>query len=225
MLLDGVWQCCLQTIENPLLQEQVILTLIKVIVFLCTHCKERRTPKLERRIIGRRQYPSTLDTQPKETPVILIRLSRQYMPRQPIALIPYTQPNWILPDCEWKEKKDTSTKSNIYIHDGSYTDIYVCTIKCKRIFLLIQVLKNYYSPTVTKLFTRRSVAPKAKQKTMGPARSVSFMMLPSATFSGWSTVRVFCQMWSKLIPNSKTDKTHIRHVGSMIKTSNSHGKQ
>lgn len=40
--------------------------------------------------MGRRQYPSTLATQPKETPVMLIRLRRQYMPRQPIALIPYT---------------------------------------------------------------------------------------------------------------------------------------
>lgn len=40
--------------------------------------------------MGRRQYPSTLATQPKETPVILIRFSRQYTPRQPIALIPYT---------------------------------------------------------------------------------------------------------------------------------------
>ena len=57
---------------------------------MCTHCNERRTPKLERRIMGRRQYPNTLATQPKDTPVILIRLSRQYTPRQPIALMPYT---------------------------------------------------------------------------------------------------------------------------------------
>lgn len=48
------------------------------------------TPKLESRIIGRRQYPSTLATQPNETPVMLMRLSRQYMPRQPMALMPYT---------------------------------------------------------------------------------------------------------------------------------------
>lgn len=48
------------------------------------------TPKLERRIMGRRQYPSTLATQPKDTPVMLIRLSRQYIARQPMALIPYT---------------------------------------------------------------------------------------------------------------------------------------
>lgn len=47
------------------------------------------------------------------------------------------------------------------------------------------------------------MAPKARQKTMGPAKSVSFMMLPSATFKGCNTVSVFCQMWSKLIPNSK----------------------
>lgn len=57
---------------------------------LCTHCKEKRTPKLESRIIGRRQYPNTLATQPNETPVMLMRLSRQYMPRQPMALMPYT---------------------------------------------------------------------------------------------------------------------------------------
>lgn len=69
---------------------QVILTFVNVTVLLCTHCNERRTAKLERRIMGRRQYPSTLATQPNETPVILIRLRRQYMPRQPIALIPYT---------------------------------------------------------------------------------------------------------------------------------------
>lgn len=79
-------------------------------LFLCTHCKEKRTPKLERRIIGRRQYPSTLDTQPKETPVILMRFSRQYMPRQPIALIPYTYPNWILPDCEKKKRHNDTVR-------------------------------------------------------------------------------------------------------------------
>lgn len=52
------------------------------------------------------------------------------------------------------------------------------------------------------LVTSSRVAPKARQNTMGPARSVSFMMLPSATFSGCSTVSVFCQMWSKLMPSS-----------------------
>lgn len=61
-----------------------------VIIIPIMPCKEKRTPKLERRIMGRRQYPSTLATQPKETPVMLIRFSRQYMPRQPIALMPYT---------------------------------------------------------------------------------------------------------------------------------------
>lgn len=71
--------------KNPFLDLQVISPFL-----VSTHCKEKRTPKLERRIMGRRQYPSTLATQPKETPVILIRLSRQYTPRQPIALIPYT---------------------------------------------------------------------------------------------------------------------------------------
>lgn len=67
----------------------------------------------------------------------------------------------------------------------------------------------------TKSFTRRSVAPNAKQKTMGPARSVSFMMLPSAAFNGWSTVSVFCQMWSKLIPNSEGRQgiKNISHAG------------
>lgn len=74
------------------------------------------------------------------------------------------------------------------------------------------------SARVTKLFTRSSVAPKAKQKTIGPARSVSFMMLPSATFSGWSTVRVFCQMWSKLIPNSETEESHIGSLDELETT-------
>lgn len=69
---------------------QATLTIINLFVFLYTHCKEKRTPKLERMIMGRRQYPSTLATQPNDTPVILMRLSRQYMPRQPIALMPYT---------------------------------------------------------------------------------------------------------------------------------------
>ena len=57
------------------------------------------------------------------------------------------------------------------------------------------------------------MAPKARQNTMGPARSVSFMMLPSATFMGCSTVRVFCQMWSKLIPSSVFANT--THGGEM----------
>lgn len=68
----------------------MVKTTFQASVFKYTYCKEKRTPKLERRIMGRRQYPSTLATQPKETPVMLIRLRRQYMPRQPIALIPYT---------------------------------------------------------------------------------------------------------------------------------------
>lgn len=55
-----------------------------------THCREKSTPKLERRIMGSRQYPRTLATQPNETPVMLMRFRRQYMPRQPMALIPYT---------------------------------------------------------------------------------------------------------------------------------------
>lgn len=53
--------------------------------------------KVESRIIGRRQYPRTLATQPNETPVMLIRFRRQNIPKQPIALIPYTYPNWIFP--------------------------------------------------------------------------------------------------------------------------------
>lgn len=58
-----------------------------------TYCKENTTAKLESRIIGRRQYPRTLATQPNETPVILIKFRRQNIPKHPIALIPYTYPN------------------------------------------------------------------------------------------------------------------------------------
>lgn len=46
--------------------------------------------KVESTIIGRRQYPRTLATQPNETPVMLIRFRRQNIPKHPIALIPYT---------------------------------------------------------------------------------------------------------------------------------------
>lgn len=53
-------------------------------------CKENITAKLESRIMGRRQYPRTLATHPNETPVILIKFSKQNIPRHPIALIPYT---------------------------------------------------------------------------------------------------------------------------------------
>lgn len=53
-------------------------------------CKENITAKLESRIMGRRQYPRTLATQPNETPVILIKFNKQNIPRHPIALIPYT---------------------------------------------------------------------------------------------------------------------------------------
>lgn len=60
--------------------------------------------------------------------------------------------------------------------------------------------------------TSNNVAPKAKQKTIGPAKSVSFMMLPSATFSGCSTVSVFCQIWSKLIPNSASYMKQTMHI-------------
>lgn len=42
--------------------------------------------------------------------------------------------------------------------------------------------------------TISNVAPRATQKRMGPVRSVSFMMLPSAGFIGLSTVKVFCHM-------------------------------
>lgn len=53
-------------------------------------CNENITAKLESRIMGRRQYPRTLATQPNETPVILIKFNKQNIPRHPIALIPYT---------------------------------------------------------------------------------------------------------------------------------------
>ena len=39
--------------------------------------------KQERRTIGRRQYPSTLTTQPTDTPLELIRLRTTYMLVQP----------------------------------------------------------------------------------------------------------------------------------------------
>lgn len=61
-----------------------------VMIFGITYCRENTTAKLESMIIGRRQYPRTLATQPNETPVILIRFRRQNIPRHPIALIPYT---------------------------------------------------------------------------------------------------------------------------------------
>lgn len=47
---------------------------------------------------------------------------------------------------------------------------------------------------------------------MGPARSVSFIILPSAAFNGCRTVSVFCQMWSKLIPNSATKNSIFMFV-------------
>lgn len=50
--------------------------------------------------------------------------------------------------------------------------------------------------------TSSNVAPRAKQKTRGPVRSVSFIMLPSAGFIGFRTVKVFCHICSKLIPSS-----------------------
>jgi len=56
----------------------------------CTYCNENTMAKVESRIIGRRQYPRTLATQPNETPVMLIRFRRQNIPKHPIALIPYT---------------------------------------------------------------------------------------------------------------------------------------
>lgn len=46
------------------------------------------------------------------------------------------------------------------------------------------------------------VTPSATQKMTGPVRSVSFIMLPSAGLQGFSTVRAFCQMWSRLMPSS-----------------------
>lgn len=77
------------------------------------------------------------------------------------------------------------------------------------------VSKNINAQTVifcNQYLTSNNVAPKARQKTIGPAKSVSFMMLPSATFNGWSTVSVFCQMWSKLIPNSTNYMKRIMHI-------------
>ena len=44
------------------------------------------------------------------------------------------------------------------------------------------------------------------QKRIGPVRSVSFIILPSAGLNGFKTVMVFCQMWSKLMPSSSERK-------------------
>lgn len=77
------------------------------------------------------------------------------------------------------------------------------------------VSKNINAQTVifcSQYLTSNNVAPKARQKTIGPAKSVSFMMLPSATFNGCSTVSVFCQMWSKLIPNSTSYMKRVMHI-------------
>lgn len=53
------------------------------------------------------------------------------------------------------------------------------------------------NPTIIK------ATPSAMQKMIGPVRSVSFIMLPSAGLKGFNTVRAFCQMWSKLMPSSR----------------------
>lgn len=92
-------------------------------------CKENTTANLDSRIMGRRQYPRTLATQPNETPVILIKFNKQNIPKHPVWLCVRDQCNWILP-------------------------------------------------------ASSSVAPKARQNTTGPAKSVSFMMLPSDALSG-----------------------------------------
>lgn len=55
------------------------------------------------------------------------------------------------------------------------------------------------------------VTPSPTQKMIGPVRSVSFMMLPSAGLEGFSTVRAFCQMWSRLMPSSG-QHSHTRTV-------------
>ncbi len=64
-------------------------------------------------------------------------------------------------------------------------------------------LVNGFTKVQDVVCTINSVPPRAMQKRTGPVRSVSFIILPSAGFSGFNTVRVFCQIWSKLMPNSE----------------------
>lgn len=92
--------------------------------------------------------------------------------------------------------------------------IYILSHTCEKILslqlliFLLHLLNWCRGHTHPCYLTSNNVEPKAKQNTMGPAKSVSFMMLPSAAFNGCNTVRVFCQIWSKLIPSS-SDKTTV----------------
>lgn len=52
-------------------------------------CNERRIEIQDKMTIGRRQYPRTLITQPKSTPVMLIRFRMAYIARQPSRPTPY----------------------------------------------------------------------------------------------------------------------------------------
>lgn len=53
-----------------------------------TYFKDSITDEKDKKTIGRRQYPNTLMVQPVDTPVMLIKLRRQYMARQPTTPIP-----------------------------------------------------------------------------------------------------------------------------------------
>lgn len=160
--------------------------------------------------MGSRQQPRTLATQPNDTPVMLIRLRRQYIPRQPMTLMPYTQPNWIFPVCSSQTGTYRQLISHPLLHSHLFPGQTMLQHKVKfqiHIDTMLSVQVLYCINRI--VLTRSKVAPKARQNTMGPARSVSFIMLPSAAFMGWSTVRVFCQMWSKFMPNSMRH-THER---------------
>ena len=53
-----------------------------------TYCSDISMDVPDKRTMGSRQYPSTLTTQLDETPVMLIRLSSEYIARQPTTPMP-----------------------------------------------------------------------------------------------------------------------------------------
>lgn len=75
---------------------------------------------------------------------------------------------------------------------------------------LISMCDFVWIPSVLWPLTIIRAQPRATQKRMGPVRSVSFMMLPSAGMKGFNTVSVFCHMWSKSTPSSEKNKQSKR---------------
>ena len=57
-------------------------------ILIRTYCSDISMDVPDKRTMGSRQYPSTLTTQLDETPVMLIRLSSEYIARQPTTPIP-----------------------------------------------------------------------------------------------------------------------------------------